>query len=106
MVNAELVVDVKPCDFSVVIGYQVDEFTHMCELSASLLQVVRITLLWTKQSKTLRMVLILASWTLLMHQNWMFPLMRQMSCLPQSLQGFYVWLGPILIMLACSLILA
>ena len=40
------------------------------------------------------------------HQGWMFPLIRLMPCLLQSLQGFYVWLLPILIFLDCSFLLA
>ena len=57
--------------------------------TSNLNQGVRITPFWTKQSKTLSIVLILSSWALLAHQNWMHPSMRLMPCLFQSLQGFW-----------------
>ena len=71
-VDNEFVVDVKPCEYRVVIGYLVDEFTPTwltkCFIAEShiytlfmgkvstlshLNQGVRITHFWTKQSKTL-----------------------------------------------------
>ena len=91
MVSSKSVMGVTPGNFAVVIGCQVDEFT--CTWSAEcfvaeshLNYVIRITLFWTKQSKTLSMVLILFSWTLLTYQNWMYSLMRLLPCLLQSHQ--------------------
>ena len=83
-VNSESVMSVKSGDSGVVTGYWVDEFTHTWSVdcfvawsliysgltgkvstlpTSSLNQVLRITAFWTKQLKTLSMVLILSSWT-------------------------------------------
>ena len=69
-------------------------------------QVVSITPFQTKQSKALSMVLVLSSQTLLTHQTWRYPLMRLMTCLLWSLQDFYAWWVPFLIILDCSLLVA
>ena len=66
---------------------------------------VRIISSWTKQFKTLIMVLTPSSLTSSKHQTWRHPLMRLILSLSQS-PGFYAQLVPILIFLNCSLLLA
>ena len=96
-VNSESVVGVKPGNYCVVIGYQVDEFTctwlaeHLITWSNIYLGfmdkasnpfpswTVRIVPFWTRQLSQLGMVLILTSRTLWTHQYWMHPLMIHSS---------------------------
>ena len=108
---------IEPSDSGLVTGYQVDEFTHTWlavyfigqpHIFSSFMGKVSTPTppFWTKQSKILRQVLILSSWTLSTPQSWIHPLMRLVECLLQSTQGLYTWLLPFLIILSGSLLLA
>ena len=98
MVNSKSVVSIKPGHSGVVIGYQVDKFTHTwlqecfvaqshiyCGFTSKESTPMHFPLnqgvkdFWTKQLKTLSMVLIPSSLTPLKHQNWMHPLMNLIS---------------------------
>ena len=102
-----ILVDVKHGDSSVMIGYQVDQFTHTWLLEYFVLSNIYLgfmgkmsTLTYfllepgyedcsflTKLLQALSMILNPFSLSLLKHQNWILPLMSLMPWLLQSLQG-------------------
>ena len=84
MLNSGVVIS---CTWSVERFIGLSKFTLVpqtrCQLylTSHLNQVVRVTPIWTRQSKTISMVLTLFSWTLSTHQHWRYALMRLMPCL-------------------------
>ena len=127
MFNSESAIGIKPGDYGVVIGYQVDEFAHTWSAEwfvahshiypgfsgkLSLLthfpwyQVVRIILFWTRLLLTLNKAWIPSSLILLRHQYWTLPGMRLMPLHLQFLVDFFTWLVLFLIIINCSLLLA
>ena len=109
MVDCESMVGVKLCDSGVVIGYQVDEFSHTWSAENFVAQSDIYPYFTGKMStlihfplepgcedysfldqelKTLRIVLILSSKAPSTHLNWMYPFMKLMPCYLQSPQCF------------------
>ena len=125
MVNSKCIVVIKPGNSSVVIWYQVDEFTLTSSVEYLLLnhtftlgrfekchtnQLSTWTRVWGifffgQSSWQLSMVLIPSLPSLSKHQNGIYPLMTLMLCLLQSFQGSYVQLVQFLIIVKCSLFL-
>ena len=127
MVDSESVMGIKPGDSSVVIGYQVDEFTHTRSAEwfvahshiysgftgkvSSLTHFpwnhhVRIMPFWIRLLLTLNKAWTPSPLIHLRHQNWTLPWMSLMSLHLQPLLGFSTQLVPFLIILSCSLLLA
>ena len=124
MVNSESVMGLKPGDSSVVIGYQVNEFTHTWSVEqfvacshiypgftgkvSSLThfpwnQSVRIMPFWIRLLLTLNRAWTPSSLIHSRHWNWTLPWMSLMPLHLQSLLGFSAWLVPFLIILSHSL---
>ena len=118
---------IKPCDSDVVIGYQVDEFTHTWSAEqfvacshiypgftgkmSSLThfpwnQGMRIMPFWIRLLLTSNKDWIPSSLIHLRHWNWILPWRSLMPLPLQSLLGFSTQLVPFLIILSCSLLLA
>ena len=128
MADSESVMGIKPGDSSVVIGYQVDEFTRTWSAEqfvahshiypgftgkvSSLThfpwnQGVRIMPFWIRLLLTLNKAWTSSSVIHSRHGNWTLPWRNLMLLhLLQSLLDFSSWLVPFLIILSCSLLLA
>ena len=96
-VNSEPALSIKP---GVMIGYQVDEFTH------TWYQGVRIILFWIRLLPTLNKAWIPSSLSPLRHQNWTLPWMSLMPLHLHFLLGFFTQLVLFLIILKHNLLVA
>ena len=126
-VDSESVMGVKPGDSGIVIGYQIDEFTHTWSaeqvvahfhiypgFTGKVSSLTHFPLepvcedysFWTRPWLTLNKAWIPPSLIPLRHQNWMLPWMSLMPFHLQSLLGFFTWLVLFVIILNCSLLLA
>ena len=123
-VDSESVMGTKSGDSSVVIGFQVDEFTctwstewfvahsHIYPRftgkmsSLTHFPLVRIISFWIRLLLTLNKAWIPSTLIHSRHQKWTLPWMSLMSLNLQSLLGFFAWLVPFLIILSSSLLLA
>ena len=124
MVNSESVMGIKPGDSGVVIGYQVDEFTHTWSAEQFVVHSHIYPWLTGKVPSLIHFPLepgcedysfldqAIANFEqgldsfLTDSQNTTLPRMSLMPLLLQSLLGFFTWFVLFLIILNCSLLLA